>query len=184
MYPVESDKKLATIYIDLDFEEIEKSFSVFSNDEIECCLFNKNGIIYSSEKENNFLLEDVKKIYGNSNHQGTLKVDGSVWNAYVVKMDDLDWYLVQCMQRKSFVFNSMKNILLFCFGALMVFVFLLVGGDTANQSYYKTYFRIFGCFKPGNFTQKTKTTAYSIRRGCTKRNFHNGKRLQRSCIPY
>ena len=36
MYPVESDKKLATIYIDLDFEEIEKSFSVFSNDEIEC----------------------------------------------------------------------------------------------------------------------------------------------------
>lgn len=128
MYPVESDKKLATIYIDLDFEEIEKSFSVFSNDEIECCLFNKNGIIYSSEKENNFLLEDVKKIYRNSNHQGTLKVDGSVWNAYVVKMDDLDWYLVQCMQRKSFVFNSMKNILLFCFGALMVFVFLLVGG--------------------------------------------------------
>ena len=61
MYPVESDEKLATIYIDLDFEEIEKSFSVFSNDEIECCLFNKNGIIYSSEEENNFLLEDVKK---------------------------------------------------------------------------------------------------------------------------
>ena len=68
MYPVESDEKLATIYIDLDFEEIEKSFSVFSNDEIECCLFNKNGIIYSSEEENNFLLEDVKKIYENSDH--------------------------------------------------------------------------------------------------------------------
>lgn len=85
MYPVESDEKLATIYIDLDFEEIEKSFSVFSNDEIECCLFNKNGIIYSSEEENNFLLEDVKKIYENSDHQGILKADGSAWNAYVVK---------------------------------------------------------------------------------------------------
>ena len=29
MYPVESAERLATIYIDLDFEEIEKSFSVF-----------------------------------------------------------------------------------------------------------------------------------------------------------
>lgn len=56
MYPVESDQKLATIYIDLDFEEIEKSFSVFSNDEIECCLFNRNGIIYSSEKKTIFFL--------------------------------------------------------------------------------------------------------------------------------
>ena len=128
MYPVESDEKLATIYIDLDFEEIEKSFSVFSNDEIECCLFNKNGIIYSSEEENNFLLEDVKKIYENSDHQGILKADGSAWNAYVVKVDDLDWYLVQCMQQKSFVFKSMKNIMLFCFWALLVFVFLLMGG--------------------------------------------------------
>ena len=139
MYPVESDERLATIYIDLDFEEIEKSFSVFSNDEIECCLFNKNGIIYSSEKENNFLLEDVKKIYENPNHQGTLKVDGSVWNAYVVKIDDLDWYLVQCMQQKNFIFNSIKNILLFCFWALMVFVFLLIGGIQLIKSYYKTY---------------------------------------------
>ena len=128
MYPVELDEKLATIYIDLDFEEIEKSFSVFSNDEIECCLFNKNGIIYSSEEENNFLLEDVKKIYENSDHQGILKADGSAWNAYVVKVDDLDWYLVQCMQQKSFVFKSMKNIMLFCFWALLVFVFLLMGG--------------------------------------------------------
>lgn len=128
MYPVESDQKFATIYIDLDFEEIEKSFSVFSNDEIECCLFNRNGIVYTSEKKNNFLLEDVKKIYENPNHQGTLEADGSVWNAYVVKIDDLDWYLVQCMQRKSFLLNSIKNILLFCFGILMVFVFLLFGG--------------------------------------------------------
>ena len=94
MYPVESDQKFATIYIDLDFEEIEKSFSVFSNDEIECCLFNRNGIVYTSEKKNNFLLEDVKKIYENPNHQGTLEADGSVWNAYVVKIDDLDWYMV------------------------------------------------------------------------------------------
>ena len=139
MYPVESDERLATIYIDLDFEEIEKSFSVFSNDEIECCLFNKNGIIYSSEKENNFLLEDVKKIYENPNHQGTLKVDGSAWNAYVVKVDDLDWYLVQCMQQKSFVFKSMKNIMLFCFWALLVFDFFTDGWNAADQSYYKTY---------------------------------------------
>ena len=41
--------------------------------------------IYSSEEENNFLLEDVKKIYENSDHQGILKADGSAGNAYVVK---------------------------------------------------------------------------------------------------
>ena len=128
MYPVTSDEKLATIYIDLNFEEIEKSFSVFSNNEIECCLFNKNGMIYSSEKENNFLLKDVKNIYENSDHQGVLETDGTVWNAYVVKITDLDWYLVQCMPKKSFTFNSTKNILPFCFWVLMIFVFLLFGG--------------------------------------------------------
>ena len=128
MYPVTSDEKLATIYIDLNFEEIEKSFSVFSNNEIECCLFNKNGMIYSSEKENNFLLKDVKNIYENSDHQGVLETDGTVWNAYVVKITDLDWYLVQCMPQKSFTFNSIKNILPFCFWVLMIFVFLLFGG--------------------------------------------------------
>ena len=128
MYPVTSDEKLATIYIDLNFEEIEKSFSVFSNDEIDCCLFNKNGMIYSSEKENNFLLKDVKNIYENSDHQGVLETDGTVWNAYVVKITDLDWYLVQCMPKKSFTFNSTKNILPFCFWVLMIFVFLLFGG--------------------------------------------------------
>ena len=69
MYPVTSDEKLATIYIDLNFDDIKNSFSVFSNDEIDCCLFNKNGMIYSSEKENNFLLEDVHKVYENSDHQ-------------------------------------------------------------------------------------------------------------------
>ena len=113
---------------------------MFSNDEIECCLFNRNGLIYSSEKENNFLLEDVKKIYENSNHQGTLEADGSAWNAYVVKIDDLDWYLVQCMQQKSFLLNSIKNILLFCFCILMVFVFLLFGGMQLNQSHYQAYY--------------------------------------------
>ena len=128
MYPVTSDEKLATIYIDLNFEEIEKSFSVFSNNEIECCLFNKNGMIYSSEKENTFLLKDVKNIYENSDHQGVLETDGTVWNAYVVKITDLDWYLVQCMPKKSFTFNSTKNILPFCFLVLMIFVFLLFGG--------------------------------------------------------
>ena len=128
MYPVTSDEKLATIYIDLNFEKIEKSFSVFSNDEIECCLFNKNGMIYSSEKENNFLLKDVKSIYENSDHQGVLESDGTAWNAYVVKITDLDWYLVQCMPQKSFTFNSIKNILPFCLWVLMVSVFLLFGG--------------------------------------------------------
>ena len=128
MYPVTSDEKLATIYIDLNFEEIKKSFSVFSNDEIDCCLFNKNGMIYSSEKENNFLLEDVQKVYENSDHQGVLETDGTAWNAYVVKINDLDWYLVQCMPKKSFTLNSLKNILPFCFWVLMIFVFLLLGG--------------------------------------------------------
>ena len=84
------------------------------------------------------LLEDVKKIYENSDHQGILKADGSAWNAYVVKVDDLDWYLVQCMQQKSFVFKSMKNIMLFCFG-LCWFSFFTDGWNAADQSYYKTY---------------------------------------------
>ena len=54
-----------------------------------------------SLKYTKMLLEDVKKIYENSDHQGILKADGSAWNAYVVKVDDLDWYLVQCMQQKK-----------------------------------------------------------------------------------
>ena len=68
---------------------------------------------------------------------GTLEADGSVWNAYVVKIDDLDWYMVQCMQRKSFLLNSIKNILLFCFGILMVFVLLTVWRNAADQSHYQ-----------------------------------------------
>ncbi len=78
----------------------KKVFPCFQTMKLNAVLFNKNGIIYSSEEENNFLLEDVKKIYENSDHQGILKADGSAWNAYVVKVDNLDWYLVQCMQQK------------------------------------------------------------------------------------
>ena len=70
----------------------------------------------------------MKNIYENSDHQGVLETDGTVWNAYVVKITDLDWYLVQCMPKKSFTFNSTKNILPFCFWVLMIFVFLLFGG--------------------------------------------------------
>ena len=49
--------------------------------------------------------------------RGILKADGSAWNAYVVKVDDLDWYLVQCMQKKSFVFKKYEEYYaLFVFG--------------------------------------------------------------------
>lgn len=118
----------------------------------------------------------MKKIYESSNHQGTLEADGSVWNAYVVKIDDLDWYLVQCMQRKSFLLNSIKNILLFCFGILMVFVFLLFGGMQLISRITKPITEFSNALNQVTL-HKNKTTAYPIKRGCSTRNFYNGKWL-------
>ena len=85
------------------------------------------------------------------------------------------WFNV-CSE-KSFLLNSIKNIFAFCFGILMVFVFLLFGGMQLISRITKPITEFSNALNQVTLHKKQKTTAYPIKRGCSTRNFHNGKWL-------
>ena len=131
MYTVESNEKLATIYIDLDFEKVKKTFLAHPKNELKYYLLNQNGVIYQSSNsadEQNPPVEELKNISRNPDGQGTLKINGAVCNVHVIRIEKLDWYLVQCMEQRDFIFRSMNSIYFFCVWVLFVFAFLLFGG--------------------------------------------------------
>ena len=131
MYTVESNEKLATIYIDLDFEEVKKNFLALPQDELKYYLLNKNGVIYQSSNSVNEQtppIEELIKISQQPNGQKSLKINGTVHNVHVIRIEKLDWYLVQCMEQSDFITKSMNSILFFCVWVLLVFAFLLFGG--------------------------------------------------------
>lgn len=131
MYGISSEEKLGTIYIDLDFVAMEKIFSSLPQDEVAHFLVNENGIIYCSETSGDIELPDavqLKEIAKTQDGKKQLRMGDRAFHLHVTKIDDLDWYLVSCMDGRSFMMRGMNGIYVLAVWIVVMFGFLLFGG--------------------------------------------------------
>lgn len=131
MYGISSEEKLGTIYIDLDFVAMEKIFSSLPQDEVAHFLVNENGIIYRSETSGDIELPDavqLKEIAKTQDGKKQLRMGDRAFHLHVTKIDDLDWYLVSCMDSRSFMMRGMNGIYVLAVWIVVMFGFLLFGG--------------------------------------------------------
>lgn len=134
LYCVSRNESLGTIYIDVDFGSMRQRFdAVEKQDGWSSFLMNENGVIYSSdaalgteiEKESQ---ERIMEIAGNGTGNGSLSLDSGRYLIHVRYMEETDWYLIQCVDRNSFILRRMRSgYLLVLWVIILVCILIFVG---------------------------------------------------------
>lgn len=125
MYGLDSNEKLATIYVDLDFDAMKKRFLSFSQAEVIHFCANQKDIIYLSKQVKgieNLKIEELEKIWNDQRGIGRIKIGKHKFNIYVTKIQKLGWYLVQIIDTNVFLTKNMMGVYF-----LTIWIFIMFG---------------------------------------------------------
>lgn len=131
MYGIDSDKKLATIYVDLDFDAMKRSFSSLPQEEVINFLVNQNGVIYSSKSDENINYpgaEELREIWSSQSGKGKIEMGGTKYYIEVNQLENMDWYIVQGMDSRDFLKRGMTGVYLLAVWIVAMFGVLVFAG--------------------------------------------------------
>ncbi len=139
LYPVEGAESLGTIYIDLDFGAMRERFDGVRRQEgWSGFILNGNGAIYPSEDAlpeaaDGEWRRRAAEIAAEKGGRGLLPVGGRDHVACVKYLEELDWYLVQCVSRGSFVFQAGRGIWVLAFWVILLLCGQIWAGTLAAR---------------------------------------------------
>ena len=127
LYEVARGESLGTVYIDMNFGAMRERFDALENqDGWSKYILNGNGVIYASDQEFGAAIgaqeqEKIMEFAKTGGGAGRLKINGETYAVHVKYLEALDWCLIQCVKRSSFISGEMRRInLLACWGLLLL----------------------------------------------------------------
>ncbi len=139
LYPVEGAESLGTIYIDLNFGAVKERFDGVRRQEgWYSFILNGNGAIYQSgdalqETADGEWQKQAAELAEKKAGMGRLSLGGRDYMACVKYLEELDWHLVQCVSRDSFVFQAGRGIWVIAFWVILLLCGQILAGALAAR---------------------------------------------------
>ncbi|MDE5909919.1 MAG: sensor histidine kinase [Lachnospiraceae bacterium] len=126
LYEVARGESLGTVYIDMNFGAMRERFDALENqDGWSKYILNGNGVIYASDQEFGAAIgaqeqEKIMEFAKTGGGAGRLKINGETYAVHVKYLEALDWCLIQCVKRSSFISGEMRRINLLAFWVILL----------------------------------------------------------------
>ena len=126
LYELTRGESLGTVYVDMNFGAMRERFDALEYQEgWSKYILNGKGVIYASDQELGTEIgakeqEKIREFAENGGGTGRLEIGGETYAVYVKYLESLDWWLVQCVRRSSFISGEMRRIYLLAFWIILL----------------------------------------------------------------